>query len=91
MQEGFQPTTFRSSRTARATAAAPLAAGDMEVQAQASEQNQGRFKQASIEDFLDQDELEERARSRLTVKVRSPHVMGTGLTTARQEICTYSA
>ncbi len=47
LQAGFEPATFKSSRSDRTGA-----------------------KQQSIDDFLDEDELEERKRTHLHVKVR---------------------
>lgn len=51
MQEGWQPSTFTSSRSER------------------SQQKQQR-----VEDFLDEDELEERSKTSLQLKVMGLHV-----------------
>ena len=55
---GFEPATFKSSRSDRASAAAEAAGAP-----------KGPPRQQSIDDFLDEDELEERKRTHLHVKV----------------------
>ena len=52
--EGFEPASFKSSRSERVSGAAGASKG---------------ARQQSIDDFLDEDELEERKRTHLQVKV----------------------